>query len=87
MTNVSGNDFYAASSLHMPMVASGGQKLRNGCSLRRSRPFDPTTAAAMRLAQLRAEERAAVDRGDTAALQEIRLSIRRELAWETPTKD
>jgi hypothetical protein len=82
MTNLSDKDLYIESSLHIHRIATREGNPRTGYSLRRSRPLDPTTAAAMRLAQLRAEERVAVSRGDTAALQEIARSIVRELAWE-----
>lgn len=80
MRNLSDMDLDVGSSLRLQVIGPGEPQPRNRYSPRSCKPFDPTTAAAMRLAQLRAEERAAANREDIAALQEIRRSIERELA-------
>lgn len=80
MTNFQVTDAWSESGWHMQGVSDRDRRWRKKNPPRRCKPRDPTTAMAMMLSQLRAEERAAMSRRDAAALQEIRQSIARELA-------
>lgn len=83
MTNIQGAETWFESGRRVQRTSDGisdnARRRQKEPPLHRCKPSDPTTATAMRLAELRAEGRAAIGRGDIASMIQIELIIARDL--------